>query len=137
MTLKRLIGFFQHIANREDSEGVTNAFRFKRILTSRKKGEFTATLYADNPSRSPDDRSGSLERSEERSEVPIVERSQRKRRQQRPRSPTWAEDDNVPDENNSQDEPDMGILTPENTPAPAINNESVQPLGRRGGRRAR
>lgn len=51
MKREAIIKFFQHIATREASHGVPNAFRFKAVLSSRKKGDLCETSYADNQER--------------------------------------------------------------------------------------
>jgi hypothetical protein len=43
-----LIKFFQHISSREASHGIENAFRFKSIHSSRKKGVIRAARYKEN-----------------------------------------------------------------------------------------
>ena len=48
-----IIQFFQHIASRESSYGIQNAFRFKAVLVSRKRGidgecEFLKSRYGDD-----------------------------------------------------------------------------------------
>jgi len=48
MKIESLINFFKHIAQREASHGITNAFRFKNVLTSRKKGVFRPARYRED-----------------------------------------------------------------------------------------
>lgn len=48
MKREAIINFFQHIARREPSHGVQNAFRFKAVLSSRKKGKLINTHYFDD-----------------------------------------------------------------------------------------
>lgn len=48
MNRDALIKFFQHISSREASHGIENAFRFKSILSSRKKGVLRAARYKEN-----------------------------------------------------------------------------------------
>lgn len=47
MKRQGIIDFFQHIAAREASYGVQDAFRFKAVLTSRKKGKLLKANYFD------------------------------------------------------------------------------------------
>lgn len=48
MKREDIIKFFQHIALREGSHGIPNAFRFKAVLSSRKKGKLVKTRYFDD-----------------------------------------------------------------------------------------
>lgn len=52
MRQEDIIKFFKHVASRESSHGVTDAFRFKKILTSRKNGMLDSPKYKD-PDRDP------------------------------------------------------------------------------------
>jgi hypothetical protein len=55
MRQEDIIKFFKHVASRESSHGVKDAFRFKKVLTSRKKGMLLSPKYKDpdqNPSLS-------------------------------------------------------------------------------------
>jgi hypothetical protein len=45
MKLDSLIKFFQHVARREDSHGISNAFRFHSVFKSRKQGEKIRARY--------------------------------------------------------------------------------------------
>lgn len=45
MKLDALIKFFQHITGRETSHGITDAFRFKAVLSTRKKGVLRKPRY--------------------------------------------------------------------------------------------
>lgn len=55
MKREDIIKFFQHIATRETSHGVKNAFRFKAVLSSRKNGDICATSYCDeHPAQAPE-----------------------------------------------------------------------------------
>lgn len=47
MKLEDTVKLFQHIASRESSHGVRNAFRFKKVLSSRKKGSLNDAKYKD------------------------------------------------------------------------------------------
>jgi hypothetical protein len=47
MKLDSLVKFFQHVFQREASYGISNAFRFKSILSSRKKGDIRPSRYED------------------------------------------------------------------------------------------
>jgi hypothetical protein len=40
-----MIQFFDHIGNRQSSHGIKDAFRFKAVLSSRKKGDLTKAVY--------------------------------------------------------------------------------------------
>jgi hypothetical protein len=56
-TMRRddMINFFDHIGNRQTSHGIKDAFRFKQVLSSRKKGELGTAHYKDqdpNPAQS-------------------------------------------------------------------------------------
>jgi hypothetical protein len=48
MKQEAIISFFRHIATREGSHGISNAFRFKGILSSRKKGDLQKSRYDDD-----------------------------------------------------------------------------------------
>jgi hypothetical protein len=54
MKLDVMLKFFEHIAEREKSHGVTQAFRFKAILSSRKKGSILPAHYKDDGVESGD-----------------------------------------------------------------------------------
>ena len=45
MKLESLITFFKHVRNREASHGIPNAFRFKAVLSGRKKGVLGPARY--------------------------------------------------------------------------------------------
>jgi hypothetical protein len=45
MKLKDMKMFFEHVGNRERSLGITEAFRFKKVLSSRKKGSIRDARY--------------------------------------------------------------------------------------------
>lgn len=45
MNIIPLTAFFKYVAAREDSHGVSNAFRFKSVLSSRKKGHMLPAHY--------------------------------------------------------------------------------------------
>ncbi len=47
MKREMLITFFRHIAARETTYGIQNAFRFKAVLSKRKKGSLLPTQYGD------------------------------------------------------------------------------------------
>jgi hypothetical protein len=47
MRQEDMIKFFEHVANRQASHGVKDAFRFKAVLTTRKKGDLGSTKYKD------------------------------------------------------------------------------------------
>jgi len=47
MKLESVIRFFKHVADREGSHGIPHAFRFKAILSSRKKGTMGPAHYKD------------------------------------------------------------------------------------------
>jgi hypothetical protein len=53
MKREELIKLFEHIASREASHGPKKAFRFKAILSSRKKGELRNTRYFDDENPAP------------------------------------------------------------------------------------
>jgi hypothetical protein len=55
MKLDHMVSFFEHIAEREASEGIANAFRFKAILSSRKKGSLRPAQYKEVGAESGDD----------------------------------------------------------------------------------
>jgi hypothetical protein len=48
MRREAITKFFKHIAAREASHGIQNAFRFKAVLSSRKKGNLCNTSYFDD-----------------------------------------------------------------------------------------
>lgn len=48
MKLDALVKFFKHVSEREISHGVADAFRFKSVLHSRKKGEFRRARYKED-----------------------------------------------------------------------------------------
>jgi hypothetical protein len=45
MKLNDIISFFEHVSKREEVHGIENGFRFKSILTSRKKGLLQPAKY--------------------------------------------------------------------------------------------
>ena len=45
MRRSEMIQFFDHIGNRQSSHGIKDAFRFKAVLSSRKKGDLTKAVY--------------------------------------------------------------------------------------------
>ena len=47
MKLEAIIKFFKHIAAREAAHGIPQAFRFKSVLSSRKKGDLHPARYLD------------------------------------------------------------------------------------------
>lgn len=47
MKRDQLVKFFEHITAREGSHGIKEAFRFKNVLSSRKKGEICTAKYPD------------------------------------------------------------------------------------------
>ena len=47
MRRSEMIKFFDHIGNRQSSHGINDAFRFKTVLSSRKKGDLTRAVYID------------------------------------------------------------------------------------------
>ena len=79
MKLDSLVKFFKHISERELSHGITNAFRFKSVLSSRKKGSIRPARYQVD---------GSISDEAENSEVvPIPRRRKRRKGQQEPQVP--------------------------------------------------
>jgi hypothetical protein len=46
MKLDSLVAFFQHVISREDTHGIKDAFRFKMVLNSRKKGDLVPACYS-------------------------------------------------------------------------------------------
>lgn len=54
MKLDSLVMFFKHISNREASHGIAHAFRFKAVLSSRKKGILHPARYEDDGHSSGD-----------------------------------------------------------------------------------
>jgi hypothetical protein len=70
MKLDALVVLFKHISQRETSHGIRDAFRFKAVLTSRKKGELGPTHYEEDGTHS------------ENAEDIRPKRRRRKRRQQ-------------------------------------------------------
>ena len=44
-----MINFFDHIGNQQTSHGIRDAFRFKAVLSSRKKGDLGGAKYRDPP----------------------------------------------------------------------------------------
>ena len=48
MKLESIVAFFKHVAEREAAHGVPNAFRFKAVLNSRKKGKLIPARYKDS-----------------------------------------------------------------------------------------
>jgi hypothetical protein len=53
MKLDALIKFFKHISDREISHGIPFAFRFKSVLSSRKKGSLRMAMYDVGPDIEP------------------------------------------------------------------------------------
>jgi hypothetical protein len=47
MRREDMINFFDHIGNRQTSHGIRDAFRFKAVLSSRKKGDLGGAKYRD------------------------------------------------------------------------------------------
>ena len=52
MRCEDMINFFDHIGNRQTSHGIRDAFRFKAVLSSRKKGDLGGAKYRDPPQTS-------------------------------------------------------------------------------------
>ena len=52
MRREDMINFFNHIGNRQTSHGIRDAFRFKAVLSSRKKGDLGGAKYRDPPQTS-------------------------------------------------------------------------------------
>lgn len=73
MKVESLVKFFKHVAEREDSHGISDSFKFKSVLSSRKKGTLLPARY-----KGDDDATISEDTS-----VPLPPR-RRKRRQIRP-----------------------------------------------------
>lgn len=48
MKLDSLISFFKHISDREEHHGLKQAFKFKAVLSSRKKGSLRRASYEDD-----------------------------------------------------------------------------------------
>src|SRR5882762_792217 len=71
MKLESLVTFFKHISQREISHGIKHAFRFKKVMTSRKKGVLRRSRYIVDG-----DQSGA------ESDPPPVRRKRRKREPQ-------------------------------------------------------
>ena len=85
MKLDSLIKFFKHISERESSHGITNAFRFKSVLSSRKKGSIRPARYQVD---------GDISDEAENSEVvPITRRRKRRKGQQEPQVPRLLDND--------------------------------------------
>ena len=55
MKLETLLKFFKHIAEREASHGIPHAFRFKNVLSRRKKGSLHAARYREDDEGSQED----------------------------------------------------------------------------------
>jgi hypothetical protein len=53
MKREEMIKFFEHIGSRQASHGIKHAFRFKAILSSRKKGSLCKTRYFDDTDSGP------------------------------------------------------------------------------------
>ena len=47
MKKDEIIKFFDHVGNRQSSHGIKDAFRFKHVLSSRRKAKVVETSYAD------------------------------------------------------------------------------------------
>ena len=74
MKLLGLIDFFKHVLQRETSHGIKKAFRFKAVLSSRRKGTLGPSRYKD------DDEDSKSNKSKDTSPAPV----RRKRRKQCP-----------------------------------------------------
>lgn len=48
MKVDSLVKFFKHVADREDSHGILDSFKFKSVLSSRKKGTLLPARYKDD-----------------------------------------------------------------------------------------
>ncbi len=116
MKVDSLVKFFKHVADREDSHGILDSFKFKSVLSSRKKGTLLPARYKDDDDADISEDTG----------VPPPPR----RRKRRPIPPTQ---DNLPlFINNTDDtlpipssditavtaERFNGLYTPGDTPAP-------------------
>jgi hypothetical protein len=55
MKLEALKKFFEHISRRQETHGTSHAFRFKNVLSSRKKGSLRPARYADDVGVESDD----------------------------------------------------------------------------------
>jgi hypothetical protein len=114
MKVDTLVKFFKHVADREDSHGISDSFKFKSVLSSRKKGTLLPARYKDDDDAASSEDTG----------VPPPPR----RRKRRPIPPAL---DNLPLLiNNTDDTLPMipssditaerfnGLYTPGDTPAP-------------------
>src|SRR5882762_6576858 len=73
MRQEDIIKFFEHAANRQASHGVKDTFRFKAVLSSRKKGDINGTKYNDpaiNPEMNMDGPAAASEPEDSAAPVP-------------------------------------------------------------------
>jgi hypothetical protein len=74
MKLNSMIKFFEHIATREQSYGVEDGFRFKAVLSSRKKGSIHPAKYKTLHGGSDDDDESALTQTNIRQQRPRTSR---------------------------------------------------------------
>jgi hypothetical protein len=121
MKLDSLTKFFEHISRREETNGISKAFRFKAVLSSRKKGSLRPARYADDV----DVESGDAD---------IVPPKRRKRR--KPQSEVNLKNSVLNDQQTGQmthresSVPTAHLPTPEDTPAstPAPEETPANPM---------
>jgi hypothetical protein len=114
MKVDSLVKFFKHVADREDSHGISDSFKFKSVLSSRKKGTLLPARYKDDDDAAIGEDTG----------VPPLPR-RRKRRQIPPALDNHSllnnnTDDTQPLIQSSDITADQfnGLYTPGDTPAP-------------------
>jgi hypothetical protein len=128
MKVDSLVTFFKHVAERESSHGISHAFKFKSVLSSRKKG----TLL---PARYKDDDNASISEPEN---VPVLSRRKKRNRNRAAQDilPLLNDtpDDTLPLSPSSETSrpvsetsrrPLTGLYTPGDTPAPDENNNNI------------
>jgi hypothetical protein len=144
MSKESLHVFFKHVASREQSHGHHDAFRFKNVLNSRKKGSLVPARYAvdDDPDADPDPDADNIPTNRKK--------DRRKRKSNRNKihslkkkslslssssSSTGNEDGNEEgnnelEENISSNIPDYGLLSP----APTQESEDINKTQRKSSR---
>lgn len=133
MRLESIVTFFKHVLLREASHGVPNAFRFKAVLSGRKKGVFGSAHYKDEE--------GNLEEHDIRIPPPKL---RRKRRKPKPANvnedrildediplPAATDGTDIPSATAGTDTPCV-LPTPDPTPSPNRNGSLSPGLRKRG-----
>jgi hypothetical protein len=97
MKLEAIIKFFDHIKNREDSHGIQYAFRFKAVLSSRKKGVLCKARYSTDEVETDDDDVGAEQRQRRNKRTTHINQSPASQ----PEQDSGPVEDTVPGEENS------------------------------------